>query len=108
MERSDLRLTALLSSIGAEMRHPSKSPRPDWTQSLMVLPTLVALDLRIWWAPERNRGNVCTSAYDVIGDETLHIHVAPEVQLHHPSDWNRVFAYGAEHLADVRRDLRPF
>lgn len=44
----------------------------------MVLPSLVALDIRVWLAPERDRWSLNHSAWDGLSGETLAMHVGPE------------------------------
>nr|CRY97565.1 hypothetical protein [uncultured prokaryote] len=90
------------------MTHPSRAARPSWTQSMLVLPELLACDLRIWWAPHRNRGSYCTSIYEVIENEVIHMHVSNEEELRHPADWRRIYAAGTEQLQTARSMLDPF
>lgn len=44
----------------------------------MVLPTLVALDVRIWLAPERDRWSISHAAWDGKTGDTLALHVGEQ------------------------------
>lgn len=52
--------------------------RPAWSQQLLILPTLVAIDLRIWVAPERERWSICASSYDHLNEQQLSMYVGNE------------------------------
>lgn len=51
---------------------------PGWAQQLLVVPTLVAIDLRLWVAPERERWSICASSYDHLNEAQLSMHVGNE------------------------------
>lgn len=59
---------------------PERSERPDWAQRMLVIPTLVAVDTRLWIAPERKTWSLTTGAWDGLTQELLALKVGPEMR----------------------------
>lgn len=61
------------------MEYASQSTEvPAWSQQLLVVPSLVAIDLRLWVAPERERWSVCVASYDHRAEQQLSMYVGNE------------------------------
>lgn len=52
--------------------------QPGWSTQLLVVPRLVAIDLRVWVAPERQRWSVCAASFDHAQERQLSNHVGRE------------------------------
>lgn len=60
---------------------PSESERPDWCQTMLVLPDLLAIDTRLWVSPTRKMWSLNSGAWDGLTDELLALKVGPERKL---------------------------
>lgn len=65
--------------MGHVQGKPSSSERPDWSQRMLVLPSLLAIDTRLWIAPERRTWSLTSGAWDGLTDELLALRVGPEM-----------------------------
>ncbi len=60
---------------------PSDGDLPDWSQRMLVLPDLLAIDTRLWVSPTRKVWSVNSGAWDGLTDELLALKVGPERKL---------------------------
>lgn len=84
------------------------TPRPAWTQSMLVVPSLLALDSRIWLVRERGKFSLTTTIYDGLTEQLLHESVGPEMKLTHDRDLQWASEQSWRHLRKAFDDLSPF
>ena len=51
---------------------------PGWSQQLLVMPSLIAIDMRVWVAPHRQRWSLNHAVWDGLSQDTLAMHVGEE------------------------------
>ena len=52
--------------------------RPDWAQGMLVLPDLIAVDLRLWVSSNRGRWSLATTVSAGVEHDLVAMHVGPE------------------------------